>query len=191
MSIGKRLKDLYEVLKEKKMLKTKVEFCQMFGIEVGNLNKYFSDTVNFSMKPNNYENFLKNNVNIQWVMTGEGDMFSKYYLRKDIGERLKAIRYLKEFSIQSMADMLGVSFTELNDIEDGKIPITIEILIKYKQIFDVDLDYIITGKQDVVIKKDSIPKDIQEVVNLLIEYGTKKFITDIKDKLIKVKDAHQ
>lgn len=73
--IGSRLEALYEKMCKQGRINSKKEFCNVLGIDYGSLAKYITDKVNFSIGDKNYKNFANENINIQWLLTGEGEMF--------------------------------------------------------------------------------------------------------------------
>ncbi len=75
--LGKRLVELYEELRKKNILKTKEEFSKILRIEYKNLSKYFRDDLKYEINQQNYDNINSLNVNIEWLLTGNGEMFKE------------------------------------------------------------------------------------------------------------------
>jgi len=73
--LGKRLIELYEELRKKNILKTKEEFSRILRIEYKNLSKYFRDDLKYEINQQNYDSINSLNVNIEWLLTGQGEMF--------------------------------------------------------------------------------------------------------------------
>lgn len=73
--IGERLKTLYDKLLEKGVVANKKDFSDVLGIDYGSLSKYISNKVNLSINNLNYSNYKKIGINIDWLLTGEGEMF--------------------------------------------------------------------------------------------------------------------
>lgn len=73
--VGKRLQTLYDFLLEKGIITSKKDFSDVLGIDYGSLSKYFTNKVNLSLNDLNYLNYKKLGVNIDWLLTGEGEMF--------------------------------------------------------------------------------------------------------------------
>ena len=75
--IGNRLILLFEKLKERGIVQSKKDFSELLGIDYGSLNKYLTDKVNLSINDLNYQGFKKADVNLDWLLTGEGEMFKE------------------------------------------------------------------------------------------------------------------
>ena len=73
--IGERLKTLYDKLLEKGVVANKKDFSDVLGIDYGSISKYISNKVNLSINNLNYSNYKKIGINIDWLLTGEGEMF--------------------------------------------------------------------------------------------------------------------
>lgn len=73
--IGERLQTLYDKLLEKGVVANKKDFSDVLGIDYGSLSKYISNKVNLSINNLNYSNYKKIGINIDWLLTGEGEMF--------------------------------------------------------------------------------------------------------------------
>lgn len=73
--IGERLKTLYDKLIEKGLVSNKKDFSDALGIDYGSLSKYLTNKVNLSINNLNYSNYKKLGINIDWLLTGEGEMF--------------------------------------------------------------------------------------------------------------------
>ncbi|MBR1639028.1 MAG: helix-turn-helix transcriptional regulator [Treponema sp.] len=73
--IGERLQELYDSLIEKGVISSKKDFSDVLGIDYGSLSKYLTNKVNLSLNNLNYSNYKNLGVNIDWLLTGEGEMF--------------------------------------------------------------------------------------------------------------------
>lgn len=73
--IGERLQILYDKLVEKGVVANKKDFSDVLGIDYGSLSKYISNKVNLSINNLNYSNYKKLGINIDWLLTGEGEIF--------------------------------------------------------------------------------------------------------------------
>ena len=74
--VGTRLQSLYEALIEKRLIKNKREFSEKLGLDYGSLNKYLTGKVNLSINNLNFLNYEKLGINLEWLLTGKGQMFS-------------------------------------------------------------------------------------------------------------------
>lgn len=73
--IGERLQILFDKLIETGVISSKKDFSDALGIDYGSLSKYFNNKVNLSINNLNYSNYKKLGINIDWLLTGEGEMF--------------------------------------------------------------------------------------------------------------------
>ena len=72
---GGRLTKLYSTMIDRGIVSNKREFAELLNIKYGNLSKYMTDQVNLSVDNRNFNNLHSANINIQWLLTGEGAMF--------------------------------------------------------------------------------------------------------------------
>ena len=72
---GNRLNFLLVKLQEKGIVEKKKDFCDLLGFDYGSLGKYLSGKVNVVINENNIHKYKKAGVNIDWLLTGEGNMF--------------------------------------------------------------------------------------------------------------------
>ncbi len=77
MSVGKRLTELYNYLLKKNIVKNKQNFCENIGIDYRSFSKYANDSLDFDINRNNFEKVNSFNVNLEWLLTGNGEMFKE------------------------------------------------------------------------------------------------------------------
>jgi len=70
-------------------------------------------------------------------------MFSKNIF----SERIKKLRLSKYLKQSNIAEVIGVTITQISDIERGRRTTTIENLVALADYFDVSLDYLV-GRTD-------------------------------------------
>lgn len=70
-----RLEILYEEMLKRKLITSKKDFSEKFGFAYANLSRYLSGTLKTVIDSDNYRNFADTGVNINWLLTGEGQMF--------------------------------------------------------------------------------------------------------------------
>ncbi len=68
---------------------------------------------------------------------------------KRLGEKLRILRKREQFTQTQLADMLGVDHTHVGKIERGERVPSLEILIKFTQIFNVTSDQLIMDDQEI------------------------------------------
>ncbi len=96
------------------------------------------------------------NVNINWLLTGEGDMFSvltkksadsaihsKKYI--NIGKHLDEIQQKNNYPDKEMAKILGIYEYEYVDLKQGFKEPTLKILDILKSFFQISIDWFLYG----------------------------------------------
>lgn len=73
--------------------------------------------------------------------------FFFYFEKATFAERLKALRKERGVSQRVLSEGLGVTITQISDLENGKTTTSIERLVALGDYFDVSLDYL-TGRTD-------------------------------------------
>ena len=68
-------------------------------------------------------------------------------LRADFGKRLRTLRLQKEMSQKELASKLGLQPAQLNKYESGLNAPPLEKIIELAEIFDVTVDFLVTGDQ--------------------------------------------
>ena len=84
-----------------------------------------------------------------------------------LGARIKETRDSMGFSQEQLAIMLGVSRPTLTQIEADKRKLSPEELKKLSNIFDVSIDFLLSGKKD---QKITIPSEQKEKFEKLMLY---------------------
>lgn len=62
---------------------------------------------------------------------------------EEIGERIKYLRKEKHLTQIDLATKLGAAQNTISQYENGKAKISIDILVKLAQIFEISTDYIL------------------------------------------------
>ena len=70
-----RLESLYEEMAKRKMVASKKEFAEKLGFAYANLARYLSGQLKTTIDAENYRKFAELGINIDWLLTGEGEMF--------------------------------------------------------------------------------------------------------------------
>lgn len=70
-----RLETLYEAMTKKGIIASKKEFAEKFGFAYANLARYLNGQLKTTIDSDNYRKFADAGVNIDWLLTGEGEMF--------------------------------------------------------------------------------------------------------------------
>ena len=79
--------------------------------------------------------------------------------KKSFGNRLRCLRMLKKINQTQIADVLGVTKTQISDIENGKTTTSIEKLVVLADYFGVSLDSLVGRSEDLIRKNHSISVD--------------------------------
>lgn len=74
----------------------------------------------------------------------------------DLGERLKLCREKKGLSQKEAAEKIGVKNNTLSNYESGERRPDYEILVRLADLYDVSLDYLLTGK----VRKEKSNKNL-------------------------------
>lgn len=106
--------------------------------------------------------FLKDiyNININWLLTGEGEMFLKdnknsldrqndetvFEKSSQLGKRLQDIQDKHNFLDSEMAKLLKISEKDYMKIKLGKLQLDLDVLNEIKRNFVVDIDWLIYGE---------------------------------------------
>lgn len=74
-------------------------------------------------------------------------------LYKEVGERIMVTRTMRKYTRECLAELAGISSKFLYEIECGKKGFTVRVLYELCKALDVDSDYILTGRGNVVYDK--------------------------------------
>lgn len=76
--------------------------------------------------------------------------FFFFFEKETFAQRLKQLRKEKKVSQDVLANGLGVTRTQISDLENGKTTTSIEKLVALADYFDVSLDYLVGRSDDPV-----------------------------------------
>lgn len=98
-------------------------------------------------------------------------MFSKNIF----AQRLKTLRKSRKCTQLTLANLLGITRTQISDLENGKTSTSIERLCKLADYFDVSIDYLV-GRTDfpIVLKEEMIELYSPEEMKIIEEYRKPK-----------------
>jgi transcriptional regulator with XRE-family HTH domain len=69
--------------------------------------------------------------------------------RKEVAARLKMLRKSSKLTIEKLAEMVDVSIGFIAQVEKGDSGVSLENMYKLCQIFDVSMDFIVSGRESV------------------------------------------
>ncbi|MBR0592128.1 MULTISPECIES: helix-turn-helix domain-containing protein [Bacillus] len=68
-------------------------------------------------------------------------------MKNKLGERIKELREKNDWSLRELESRVNINYSVLSRIESGKRPVTDSELLKFADIFDVSIDYLV-GRSD-------------------------------------------
>lgn len=103
-------------------------------------------------------------------------------MRKELGNKLKALRKQKRLTQKELAATLDIGISQLNKYESGMHMPPIEKLIQLSTIFDTTLDYLVKGRQTDIteLHNSKFIKRFRELEH---------FDTEEQDAVLKILDA--
>lgn len=98
-------------------------------------------------------------------------MFSKNIF----AQRLKMLRKSKKCTQLTLAELLGITRTQISDLENGKTSTSMERLCMLADYFDVSIDYLV-GRTDlpIVLTDERVELYSPEEMALIEEYRANK-----------------
>ena len=89
-----QLNTLYMELHNKGVVSNKKEFAEWLGIKPGNLHLYMNDEIRLSINDKNYKKIAEAGISINWLLTGEGEMFQreKEILPESVPQKIPLLR---------------------------------------------------------------------------------------------------
>lgn len=78
-----------------------------------------------------------------------------YYNLEESGKRLKELREGKKYTQQNVADYLGISKDGYRQLEYGRNGASVDVLILLALYLDSTVDYIVTGRECIVVNKST------------------------------------
>ena len=90
-----------------------------------------------------------------------------------LGARLKLIRDSKGLTLKAFASALGTSAGFISEVENGKKMPGFELIDSLKRIFDVDLNWFLTGEEKTIVEEEHLnygkPDPVKEKINQHLE----------------------
>jgi len=89
-----------------------------------------------------------------------------YYNIKESGKRIKNLRKNKGFTQETFADVVGLSYRSIADIERGYRGTSIDVLVVMRKVLDTTLDYLVVG--DVSIQSEIEVSEAEKFITSLL-----------------------
>jgi len=88
-----------------------------------------------------------------------------------IGERLKIFRKKRGLKLADLANALGLSIGYLSEVENNKTGIGQKILIRLRELYNLNVNWLLTGEGEMFEKKPEITSqlNIELIKNVIIE----------------------
>lgn len=135
MDFGNRIALIIETLNT-----NQAAFAKLLGISTGVVSEF----VNGVRKPS--KGFLfglsELGISLDWFITGEGRMFR---VPHTVGDRLKEARLECNLDMETVSNLLEISFTEYQSYEKNETEPSAAILEKLEKIFNINSVYIRNG----------------------------------------------
>lgn len=114
-------------------------------------------------------------------------------MKNKLGGRIKELREKNDWSLRELESRVNINYSVLSRIESGKRPVTDGELLKFADIFDVSIDYLVGRSDDPDYKtiddnKIESDPDLQIAFNAASDFSeearkqTIDFINYIKEK---------
>lgn len=83
----------------------------------------------------------------------------------NIGQQIQDLREKKNMKQGVLAKLIGISSASMSAIENGKNKPTYENLIAISNIFEVSIDFLLTGKKQI----DTLTEEEQQILEMIRE----------------------
>ena len=87
-------------------------------------------------------------VNLHWLITGEGLMFLETIKTTTIGERIKQLRVSNKFTQKEFSNLLGIKQATISQIETGVIEPSLNIIKGIVFFFNTSYSWLLDGKNE-------------------------------------------
>lgn len=134
------------------------------------------------------------NINLNWLLSGTGNMCLHEEQKdikpnlNDISQRfIESVGYLKEKGIVKsnavIARKINVSSSLITEVIKGRTNIRPDKLMKFSEIFHINIDWLETGEGEMFIKKYNNITDKEHKAEPSREYGKNKEVERLKESL--------
>ncbi|OHD06418.1 MAG: hypothetical protein A2086_13440 [Spirochaetes bacterium GWD1_27_9] len=134
------------------------------------------------------------NIDITWLLTGTGEMFTQSdkdrEIEKVIISKINTMIYERKLNYADIAKTLNLPEENLKLILDYKQKLTIRLLVDFCYILDIDANYFILDRKENLEKLKSETEGVapDELADLLRRYAPPQLMSEIKEKLLKIKN---
>ena len=95
-----------------------------------------------------------------------------YYNLKESGERIRQLRIHSKLTQEMLAKELSIDRSLLSHIESGKRGCSVDLFVRFSDFFDVSLDFLILGKNQLANDRSVLKMDITELISRLEAFKT-------------------
>lgn len=95
------------------------------------------------------------------------------YDRLQIGQKLRDMRKGKKYTVEELGDRMGISVSHVNQIERGSRNMSMELLVRFINIYDTDANSILMDISE--LKTDSIDAQLRQLPAETRDYLTGVF----------------
>ena len=179
----KRLKKIREYF-----IKSQTDFAKELGLSLNGYANYENIKSNRFMKADDVQKLLQiceengKILNLNWLFTGEGSMFlenedlKKHYngnvkfSSNEFFKNFGKIQQVNNLLDSEMAKILGISESKYIKIASGGEKPTIDILIKLKENFNINIDNFLFGKVESTLLSQNTAEELgfskEEIIKL-------------------------
>ena len=90
-----------------------------------------------------------------------------YYNLEESGKRIKKLRNIKGMKQEEIAELVGIVQSTYARIESGKKGASIDTLVALAEVLETTLDFIVLGKEEVILTVDTMLEDYPEEKKLM------------------------
>lgn len=80
-------------------------------------------------------------------------------MKNKLGKRVKELRDKNNWSLRELESRVDINYSVLSRIESGKRPVTDMELLKFSDIFDVSIDYLVGRGDSKILNDNKIESD--------------------------------
>jgi len=154
--------------------KNQKDFAELLMITQQSLSKYERGELNIPDKVK--IDLLNYDVNLTWLLTGEGEMF---LAAPTVGERLAAVRNARQMDKRGWALIMSVTEEELENYETNKVEPPEEFLNRLYGNVNAGIPYILYAHGSMFVEPGTITDKKPQRTPLTVDDGFKEALPDV------------